>query len=153
MINTTAITGNENMSGENSPYSALLQFYKAFNHTDMTLMEHNWWHDDQVSMSNPLGGVKRGWNEIREVYQRIFNGPAQVYVEFYDYSIYQIDNMFCAVGKERGYFKLGDVDIELAIRTSRSYIRQGTEWRQLHHHGSIDQAELLDAYQQAVLNK
>ena len=104
-------------------------------------------------MSNPLGGVKRGWREIEEVYKRIFNGPAQVYVEYYDYSIYQTEMMFCAVGKERGYFKRGDIEIDLAIRTSRTYILIDGHWRQLHHHGSIDNPELLASYQTAVLQK
>ncbi len=40
-------------------------------------------------MANPLGGVHRGWPAIREVYERIFTGPAQVYVEFYDYTLHQ----------------------------------------------------------------
>ena len=153
MINPTVISGEEHLDKDYCPTSALIHFYKSFNHTDLILMEQNWWHDDQVSMSNPLGSIKRGWNEIREVYNRIFNGPAQVYVEFYDYSIHQTDNMFCAIGKERGYFRRGDLEIELAIRTSRCYILADDQWRQLHHHGSIDQPELLKAYQQAVLNK
>lgn len=152
MINSTPINGHEINADKGSPYAALVQFYHAFNQADMTLMSQNWWPDEQASMSNPLGGIKRGWNEISDVYKRIFNGPAQVYVEFYDYSIHQTDNMFCAVGRERGFFKQGDTEIELAIRTSRTYTLKDDLWRQLHHHGSIDKAELLKAYQQAVLH-
>lgn len=151
MINTTAITGNEKHTDIDSPYSALVEFYRAFNQADLSLMTQNWCSDEKASMSNPLGGVKRGWNEIQEIYKRIFNGPAQVYVEFYDYSIHQTENMFCAVGKERGYFKRDNNEIELAIRTSRTFILEAGLWQQLHHHGSIDNPELLADYQKAVL--
>lgn len=40
--------------------------------------------------------------------------------------------------------------LEMAIRTSRVFRRISGEWRQVHHHGSVDDAELLAAYQQAV---
>ena len=44
-------------------------------------------------MDNPLGGIMRGWDNIREVYQRIFEGRAQVYVEYFDYTIHQTEDM------------------------------------------------------------
>lgn len=153
MINHEPITGNEKNTDHMTPTTALIEFYRAFNQADLSLMTQNWCIDEEASMSNPLGGVKRGWREIEEVYKRIFNGPAQVYVEYYDYSIYQTEMMFCAVGKERGYFKRGDIEIDLAIRTSRTYILIDGHWRQLHHHGSIDNPELLASYQTAVLQK
>ena len=103
-------------------------------------------------MSNPLGGVKRGWPEIQVVNERIFHGPAEVYVEYYDYSLHQTDEMFVAVGRERGYFKLGEQGLDLAIRTSRIYQKLGGQWRQLHHHGSIDVPDDLARYQAAVLS-
>jgi hypothetical protein len=42
--------------------------------------------------------------------------------------------------------------VPLAIRTSRFFQYFGPElgWRQVHHHGSIDDAEALDRYQRAV---
>jgi len=61
--------------------------------------------------------------------------------------------MFCAVGRERGRLQLDDKTVELAIRTSRIYCRQQGEWRQLHHHGSMDDALLLANYQAILLNK
>ena len=85
------ITGQEERSGEVLPYQALVNFYYAFNHQDFEVMASNWMPTEEASMSNPLGGVKRGWNEIEEVYKKIFNGKAKVYVEFYDYSIHVTD--------------------------------------------------------------
>lgn len=152
MIQEKAITGSENMAGDAaSPEAALVQFYRAFNHGDLALMEANWEQSNDASMSNPLGGVKRGWASIREVYKKIFNGGAEVYVEFYDYSIHRAGVMFCAVGRERGYLQIADKRIELGIRTSRTYRMDCGSWHQIHHHGSIDNPQLLAAYQQAVL--
>ena len=104
-------------------------------------------------MDNPLGGIKRGWKEIRPVYERIFNGLAEVYVEYYDYTIHETAEMFYAVGRERGYFHLEGDEVKLAIRTSRVFQKIAGKWRQVHHHGSIDEPNLLERYQSAVLGK
>ena len=154
IVNENAITGSEKVNLKASdPEAALIEFYRAFNSGNLDLMANNWEQSDEASMSNPLGGVKRGWDEIRQVYTNIFNGKASVYVEYYDYSIHHSGVMFTAVGRERGYFQAGNMKIDLAIRTSRTYRLDCGKWRQVHHHGSIDNPELLAAYQQAVLGK
>lgn len=148
-----AITGTENLEDVSSPYQALVQFYCAFNTGDMQMMSQNWAQSDDIAMDNPLGGIKRGWAEIHQVYARIFDGPAVVYVEYFDYTIHETAEMFYAVGRERGHFRLGGEDIALAIRTSRIFRRIDGRWRQVHHHGSIEDPQLLDRYQTAVLGK
>lgn len=148
-----AITGKEEQGDLSTSYQALVQFYCAFNSGDMKKMSENWWHSDEVVMDNPLGGIKRGWAEIQPVYERIFNGPAEVYVEYYDYTTHQSAGMFYTVGRERGYFRLGGEEITIAIRTSRIFKKINGRWKQTHHHGSIDDPELLTRYQVAVLGK
>lgn len=149
-----AITGYEAVDVKASdPMAALIEFYCAFNTGDLELMSNNWEQSDEVSMSNPLGGIKRGWDSIKDVYTSIFNGNAKVYVEYYDYTVHHTGIMFCAVGRERGYIKSGEQKIDLAIRTSRTYRMDCGRWHQIHHHGSIDNPELLAAYQGAVLGK
>lgn len=147
------ITGNEKIAEIESPYSALVEFYRAFNNQDFEIMQHNWLQSDDASMSNPLGGVKRGWQEISTVYEKIFYGQANVYVEFYDYSIHETENMFVAVGRERGYLASNNEKINLAIRTSRSFIKDDRVWKQIHHHGSMDNPGLLSSYQSTLKNK
>jgi ketosteroid isomerase-like protein len=87
---------------------------------------------------------------MQGVYSKIFAGPAEVYVEFHDYTIHQTAEMFYAVGRERGYFRLGGAEIALAIRTSRIFRKINGRWKQSHHHGSIDDPQLLARYQAAV---
>jgi len=149
-----SITGTEviaeNQGDTCDCHSCLVHFYKAFNQRDLTLMTENWSQIEVVSMSNPLGDVRRGWPAIRAVYERIFRGPARVYVEFHDYSLHLGGDMFCAVGRERGYVELGTERIDLAIRTSRLYRKESSTWKQVHHHGSIDNAVLLARYQDVI---
>lgn len=150
-IIASAISGSEASADETTPIAALVSFYQAFNTQNLELMEANWLHSDEASMSNPLGGLKRGWNEIRNVYEKIFHGSARVFVEFYDYSIHTTEQMFIAVGRERGTLTVDSVSIELQIRTSRAYRINNGRWKQLHHHGSMDNANLLAKYQTTLL--
>jgi len=145
-----AITGKEDQWDLSSPYQALVQFYAAFNSCNMQMMSENWAQSEEIAMDNPLGGVKRGWPEIKPVYERIFSGPAEVFVEYFDYTIHKTTEMFYAVGRERGYFRLDGDEITLAIRTSRIFQKFDHLWKQVHHHGSIDDPLLLASYQSAV---
>lgn len=145
------ITGKEQCTLCGGAYQALVEFYRAFNGRNLGLMQANWHCGAEAAMDNPLGGIKRGWGEIGQVYENLFNGPAQVYVEFYDYSLHETPDMFYAVGRERGRFTRGSETIELAIRTSRIFRRIDGAWRQMHHHGSIEDPALLARYQQTVL--
>jgi phage gp16-like protein len=47
----------------------------------------------------------------------------------------------------------GDQKIKLAIRTSRIFQKIGRSWKQVHHHGSIEDPKLLKQYQSAVMGK
>ncbi len=147
----TPITGKEIQGDLTQPYQTLIQFYRAFNGRNIDIMSQNWDQSAEIAMDNPLGGIKRGWDEIRSVYDRIFSGSAKVYVEFYDYTIHITSEMFYAVGRERGTLERGETKVELAIRTSRIFRRVAGDWKQVHHHGSIDEPELLARYQAAVL--
>ncbi|HEX5438625.1 MAG TPA: nuclear transport factor 2 family protein [Gemmatimonadaceae bacterium] len=144
------ITGDEEVSDPGQPPQALAEFYRAFNSGDLALMAQNWDDSDEAVMDNPVGGIKRGWPEIRRVYERIFNSGAKVSVEFHDYTLHIHGDVFWAIGRERGRLEANGVMLDLAIRTSRVFRRVGGRWRQVHHHGSIDDPQLLASYQKAV---
>jgi hypothetical protein len=145
----TPVTGAEHVpSGE--PFAALAGFYRAFNGRDLALMERNWDTGADASMDNPLGGIRRGWTEIRAVYERLFGAGVGIRVEFHDYTLHLLGDVFLAVGRERGRLEGPGVALDLAIRTSRVFRRSGQAWRQFHHHGSIESPELLAAYRDAV---
>lgn len=132
------------------PVAVLNEFYRAFNGRDPEAMARNWMHDGEASMSNPLGGIARGWPAIGAIYARLFTGRARVHVIFHDYTLHALDDAFLAVGRERGTLVAGDTRLDLAIRTSRLYRRVDSGWKQFHHHGSLEDPQLLAAYREAV---
>jgi SnoaL-like domain len=58
--------------------------------------------------------------------------------------------VFVATGRERGELVRGGDRFDLTIRTSRVYRWTDGRWRQIHHHGSMDDADLLARYQRFV---
>jgi ketosteroid isomerase-like protein len=148
------INGFENtIDLQSDELKSVLRFYKAFNGRSLELMQEVWLTTDDISMDNPIGGIRRGWSEIKAGYDRIFNGKAKVYVEFYDYTLHTTPDMFFVTGRERGHFKTDSMSFDLAIRTSRIFVKSNGEWKHIHHHGSIDNPELLKTYQEAVIPK
>ena len=148
------ITGAEVQDELSRPEQALAQFYRAFNSRDIELLKRNWLQSDEAAMDNPLGGIKRGWQEIEKVYQSVFTGSAKVIVEFFDYTMHANGDFFYVVGRERGELRTVDgTRLELKIRTTRLFKSVDRLWKQVHHHGSIDDPDLLEKYQSLVIKK
>jgi ketosteroid isomerase-like protein len=148
----TPVTGREYSGGQQEPMQALAQFYHALNERDIETMRENWINSDAAAMDNPLGGIKRGWHEISKTYEALFRSPGVYRFEFFDYTFHQSGDIFYVVGRERGELSANGHQMKLAIRTSRVFWRDTEgKWRQAHHHGSIDEPQMLAEYQQAVL--
>ena len=146
------VTGEETIPDSSNPLAVLAQFYRALNSRDLGLMQQNWDSSDEAIMNNPLGGIKRGWVEIGDVYRRLFASPKPYRFEFYDYTLQRYGEVFLAIGRERGRLETGDGrQLNLAIRTTRIFRWTDACWRQIHHHGSIEDAETLSRYQRIVL--
>ena len=145
------ITGQESVEDAAHPVNALIAFYKAFNARNADAAANNWAREYSIAMSNPIGGIRRNWNAIREGYGKIMQGKARVYVEYHDYNFHQFEDIFYVEGRERGSLVTDNIQLGLKIRTSRIYKLFGSEWKQVHHHGSMDNPELLQRYQQAIV--
>ena len=130
--------------------AALETFYAAFNGRDLELLGRIWADGPRVQLNNPLGGLLRGAEPIAALYGRVFHGPVRVWVAFHDVVAYVSPGMVTFAGRERGECKVGDTVLPLAIRTSRVIALTADGWRQVHHHGSIDDAHLLARYQRLV---
>lgn len=144
------ITGNEELGDLSQPQQALAQFYRAFNTRDLKMMDENFAQSDEVAIDNPLGGIRRGADEPHKMYQGVFKSPADVHVEFWDYTIHRAGDVFWAVGRERGTYLDGEIVKNLNVRTTRIFQMINGRWRQMHHHGSIEDAKLLGDYQSVV---
>jgi len=148
----TPVTGRENSGDQHEASQALAQFYHALNTRNLELMQQNWANSSEAAMDNPLGGIKRGWGEIRTIYEKLFASRGAYRFEFYDYTLHEAGDLFYVVGRERGKIDASGESMQLAIRTTRVFRRDaGERWRQVHHHGSIDDPQMLARYQEAVL--
>ena len=125
---------------------------QTFNHCSIEMLTKIWLNRPLIQLNNPLGGILRGYESIRDLYARIFNGATKVWVEFEDIVEYFSGDTAIFAGPERGEFTIGDRIVPLKIRTSRyfQYSENDGGWRQVHHHGSIDNVELLKTYQDAI---
>lgn len=134
--------------------AALESFYYAFNNEDIRVLGSVWSEHPLAQLNNPLGGIVQGHDAIVGLYERIFSSPVRVRVELDEIVEYLGDDQAVFVGRETGSYSLsGDAPVALSIRTTR-YFRYDLDvrrWTQVHHHGSIDDAERLKAYQQAVV--
>ncbi len=146
----TEISGVERIDDSASPLAALSGFYRAFNTGDLDGLAQNWLDGDEPSMSNPIGGIRRGWPEIRAGYAKLFGGSARVRVTFHDFTSHGDDNAYLFVGREKGVCESPAGTLALRIRTTRWFVRKDGVWRQLHHHGSIEEPALLADYQRII---
>lgn len=146
----TEITGTENKIGDGSALDALIDFYRAFNARDLDGLATNWADGEAPSMDNPIGGIRRGWPSIRDGYAKLFEGRASIEVAFHDFTSQGGSDWHLFVGREKGVCKTAVLSLDLRIRTTRWFIKTNGVWRQLHHHGSIEEPTLLADYQRAV---
>jgi hypothetical protein len=142
--------------GVEGALAALETFYYALNNRDAETLAAVVAGHPLAQLNNPLGGILRGGAEIVDLYaSRIFRGRVRVEVTFSDFVQYFGDRHALFAGRETGTYTVGDTEPQaLAIRTSRyfRYDADASRWLQFHHHGSIDDAMLLSAYQKAVLD-
>ena len=68
----TPVTANDWAGDQRDPLQPSPSFYRALNSRDLELMQQNWANSTKSAMDNPLGGVKRGWSEIRTTYEQLF---------------------------------------------------------------------------------
>jgi hypothetical protein len=147
------IMGAEQKSGDGGPLDALIEFYKAFNAGDLAGLASVWLAGQTPSMDNPIGGIRRGWDAIADGYSKLFNGPAKVNVTFHDFTSQGGGDWHLFVGRERGNCITATERIEIAFRTTRWFVRQNDSWWQLHHHGSVEDPDMLRDYQRLIFRR
>ena len=146
-----AICGSEVPETLSKPEQIISQFYHAFNTRDINLMAENWSHSDSISMFNPAGGLKKGWKEIKEIYEHIFGEKFHYELELTDYQIQQSAEMFVVSGNVVGTIEDKGQKFTVQIRSTRIYEQECGNWKQIHHHGSIINPSKLSEYQIAIL--
>jgi hypothetical protein len=132
--------------GRDGAIAALESFYHALNNRDLDTLSAVWSQHELAQLNNPVGGILRSGTAVTDLYRRIFDGGLGLTVTFTDAATYWWSDSVVFAGREIGSY---GAQVPLSIRTTRVFGYDG-RWRQVHHHGSIDQPEELAAYQQAV---
>ena len=138
------------LPGREGALAALETFYYALNGKDLETLVAGWADDPLVQLNNPIGGILRSREAVRSLYERVFAGSLDVQVTFGDAATYWLEGSVVFAGREVGTYRhpaLGEQPLH--IRTTRIFRYDGV-WQQVHHHGSIDDADALAAYQGAV---
>lgn len=104
-------------------------------------------------MDNPIGGIRRGWDQIVDGYSKLFKGQAKVRVTSHDFTSQGADDWHLFVGREQGVCRTARKTIDVAFRTTRWFVRRDGGWRQLHHHGSVEDPKMLADYQNRSSDK
>ncbi|TIN69223.1 MAG: hypothetical protein E5Y30_20265 [Mesorhizobium sp.] len=144
------VDGDETKRGDGSPLDSLIAFYHAFNTGDLAGLADVWVAGSEPSMDNPIGGIRRGWGQIAEGYSKLFEGDATVHVTFHDFTSQGGEDWHLFVGRERGVCRTATETLDVAFRTTRWFVRKQGGWRQLHHHGSVEDPQMLAAYQKLI---
>lgn len=131
--------------------AALESVYYALNNRDARTLRSVGSEHPLAQLDNPLGGILRGGDAISELYRKVVVGSVRLWVRFDDIVEYAGADHAVFAGRETGeYTDAAGTTAPLAIRTSRYFRYQDGRWRQYHHHGSIDEPDMLAAYQHAV---
>jgi len=135
--------------------AALNSFYYALNSSDLEVLDQVWLPHELIQVNNPLGGITRGATAIHDLYSRIMKGRVRVRVMFTDAIAFITPTAVVFAGREEGTYVVNGRETPLHIRTTRAFVFSAEHkgWRQVHHHGSIDDAAELLAYQQAIKNQ
>lgn len=136
-LKTTVITGRESHQLP-AEYKVLSEYYCALNNANISQMANNWSKNSTAAFTSPLGGITRSYDNIIASHNELFNAPIKIDVEYYDIEISNFSNGFSAVGKERGTMTIGNETIDVGFRTSRLFVKEKGEYKQLHHHGSFE---------------
>jgi hypothetical protein len=159
ILDATFGTTSRNRLSEAAQYgiagaqAALETFYFTLNQNDAVTLRRIWLDDPLVQLNNPLGGMIRGVDPIVRLYERIFSSGIGLRVQFSDIVQYNFGNVTVFAGRERAQYHDGSGElVAVDIRTSRIFIfsQHDEGWRQIHHHGSIDDVDALTAYREAV---
>jgi hypothetical protein len=130
--------------------AALESFYHAFNHENAELIGSVWADDPHVRLYNPVGGIVKGGKEATDRYRSLFAARRNAKVTFHDIIGYHVESMSLFAGREDLTVEIDGTRTVVPVRTSRIFIYINGKWRQVHHHGSVDDPETLDWYQEVM---
>jgi len=112
------------------------EFYKTLDTASLEAMDHIWLHEDWVRCVHPGWDVLNGWKEVRESWDRIFQGDQKMKVSTDDVSVCPIGDVALVTCIENiMIFQGADFDSMQAVATN-VFINKDGRWLMAHHHAS-----------------
>jgi len=112
------------------------EFYKTLDSASLEAMDQVWLHEDWVRCVHPGWDVLTGWKEIRDSWDKIFQGDQKMKVSTDDVAVCSLGEVALVTCIENiMVFQGTDFDSMQAIATN-VFINRGGRWLMAHHHAS-----------------
>lgn len=106
-----------------------------------------WSHAADVTAMHPIGGRVVGWDAVRESFEKVAGIASDGRVKLEERMVRVTGDLAYEVGMERGHAKLAGKPVEIDIRVTNIYRREGGEWKVVHHHTDLSPA-MIEAVRQ-----
>jgi ketosteroid isomerase-like protein len=112
------------------------RFYRAFEALDLAEMDAVWAHGDHVRCVHPGWPLLRGWDEVRESWQRIFEHGGEMRFTLSDVHVNPGGELGWVTCTENILSEAGERVTVTAILATNLFERAAGGWRMIHHHAS-----------------
>ncbi len=133
------------MSAVDEIRNASKQFYAGLNRMangNADPLADIWLHRADVTAMHPIGGLKVGWDAVRESFEQVAKMASNGKIELTDQLISAVGDVAYEVGIERGQLKLAGERVAIEHRVTNIYRREAGAWKMIHHHTDTSQAML-----------
>lgn len=122
-----------------TPQEAEAAFYAALERADLDAMMEVWSEDDEVNCVHPDGPRLTGYEQVRENWAQIFKSGQRLQVHLSDQVI--VSGMMFSVHSLHENILVRGAQGEAGgghgiVVTTNVYLRSGSGWRMVLHHGS-----------------
>lgn len=122
-----------------TPQEAETAFYAALERADLDAMMEVWSEDDEVSCVHPGGPRLTGYEQVRENWAQIFKSGQRLQVQLTDQVI--VSGMMFSLHSLHENILVRGAQGEAGgarsiVVTTNVYLRSGSGWRMVLHHGS-----------------
>jgi len=122
-----------------TPQDAETAFYEALERADLDAMMEVWSEDDEVSCVHPGGPRLTGYEQVRENWAQIFKSGQRLHIHLSDQVI--VSGMMASIHSLHENILVRGAQGEAGgarsiVVTTNVYLRSGSGWRMVVHHGS-----------------
>src|SRR5579862_2172076 len=136
------------MGTEDEVRAASEQFYLALNSIldgDFEPMNEIWSHSPKATEMGPAGGVRTGWNSIREELEAVSEMKIGGHLQAEDLQVHADDDFGLSVCTETGEINdAGGHPISIKYRATNVFVREEGAWKLLHRHADLEPALQTD---------